>query len=139
MSLIHIDKDPNDKTLRQFGLIALCASCILAGLLYFVKGLALKWTLTIVAFGIVVFVVSLVSLKAVKLIYLSMIYLTFPIGLVVSFVIMAVFYYLILTPVGLVFKILNRDLMYRKLDRSAKSYWVPHKQPKNMKRYFQQF
>ena len=139
MSLIHIDRDPNDKTLCQFGVIALCAGFILAGLLYFVKGLALKWSLSIIVFGVVVFIVSLLSLKAVKLIYLCMMYLTLPIGVVVSFVIMAIFYYIILTPVGLFFKIFNRDLMYRKLDRKAKSYWVPHKQAKNMKRYFQQF
>jgi hypothetical protein len=35
-----------------------------------------------------------------------------------------VFFYLVLTPVGLLLRLLGKDPLHRKPDRSAASYWV---------------
>jgi hypothetical protein len=52
---------------------------------------------------------------------------------------MAVFYFLILTPVGLFFKLTGRDILARKFKADSATYWTPHKQNKDPQRYFHQF
>ena len=59
--------------------------------------------------------------------------------MVVSFVLLAVFYYLLITPVGLFFRLTGRDILQRKFDASAESYWHPRRPAGNIKRYFNQF
>jgi len=139
MSLIEVNWKPEPKDLRSFGRIALIASCLVAGLLYILKDLAIQWVFIIIAFGLLVFLSSLVSLGVTRLIYLVLTAITLPIGLVVSFIVLAVFYYLIITPVGLVFRLIGRDSMKRKFDSAAHSYWVAHRPSKSLERYFHQF
>jgi len=139
MSLIEIDWNPKSKQLQNFGKIALAATFIISFLLYLLKGVAIQWVLIICAFGIIIFIISLISLKLTKIIYLGMILLTMPIGWIVSFTVLALFYYLLLTPLGLFFRLIGRDPLYRKFDPAAKSYWMSRRSPKGLEQYFHQF
>jgi hypothetical protein len=139
MSLIEVNWKPEAKDLRSFGKIALVASCLVAGLLYVLKGLAIQWIFVIIALGILVFICSLISLGVTRLIYLTLTAITLPIGLVVSFIVLAVFFYLIITPVGLVFRLIGRDSMKRKFDSAINSYWAAHRPTQKLERYFHQF
>lgn len=49
------------------------------------------------------------------------------------------FYFLLLTPLGLLFRLIGRDPLCRKFDSDVKSYWLTHKSPKNLDSYFHQF
>jgi hypothetical protein len=64
---------------------------------------------------------------------------TLPIGLVVSFVMLGLFYFLLITPLGLVFRLLGRDPLHRRFDPKAETYWVEHQPADRPERYFQQF
>ena len=139
MSLIEIDWNPKNKQLQNFGKIALAASVIISLLLYLLKGVAIQWLLIVVAFGFLVFVISMISLKLTKMIYLGMILLTLPIGFVVSFILLAVFYFLLLTPLGFFFRLIGRDPLCRKFDTDVKSYWLSRHPPKGPEQYFHQF
>lgn len=139
MSLININWNPADKDLRNFGRIAIIASLLVAILLYAIKGLALKWCAIIVVLGFFIFLCSILSTNLTRWIYLGLTLITFPIGMVVSFVLLAVFYYLLITPVGLFFRLTGRDILQRKFDASAGSYWHPRRPAGNIKRYFNQF
>ncbi len=139
MSLIEIDWNPKNKQLQNFGKIALAATFIISFLLYLLKGVAIQWVLIICAFGFITFIISKISLKLTKMIYLGMILLTMPIGWVVSFILMAAFYYLLLTPLGLFFRLIGRDPLYRRFDPTAKSYWMSRRPPKGLEQYFHQF
>ena len=139
MPLIEINWNPSDKDLRNFGRVAILASILVATLLYTTKSLALGWCVLIVGIGFLFFVCSLLSMVATKWIYLSLTLITFPIGMAVSFVLLASFYYLLLTPIGLVFRLIGRDVLKRKIDISAKSYWQPRRHCDNIRRYFNQF
>jgi len=123
MSLIEIDWKPKSKQLQNFGKIALVMTVIISLLLYLLKGVAIKWLLIILT----------------KMIYLGMILLTMPIGWVVSFIVLAAFYYLLLAPLGLFFRLIGRDPLYRKFDSNAKSYWMNRRPPKGLEQYFHQF
>ena len=139
MQLIKLNLKPTDKDLRLFGLSALIASLLLAALLYLVKGLTVKWAIVIVAIGGAIFLCGIISLTLIRWIYLGLTMLTFPIGLVISFIVLAVFYYGLLTPLGLIFRLIGRDPLRRKFEKSAKSYWVAHRPCDNTERYFSQF
>jgi len=139
MSLVEINWQPSRKDLRNFGLIALIAAGLIAALLYVVKGLAVRWILPIAAFGPVVFLISRISLKLTRIIYLGLILITLPIGLLVSFIMLAGFYFLLITPLSLFFRLWGRDPLKRKFDFKAKSYWLTNRPPDRLERYFHQF
>lgn len=62
-----------------------------------------------------------------------------PIGMVVSRIALALVYYLVFTPVALVFKLIGRDALARRFDRNAKTYWEPYQPDRGPERYLRQF
>ena len=47
----------------------------------------------------------------------------FVLGWINTRLILGIFFYLILTPVGLIMRLFGRDPLHRKLDRKATTYW----------------
>ena len=139
MSLVEINWRPNHKELRNFGIIALVASIVLSLLLYLLKDIGIKWITIIIGIGFVIFLSSIISAKLTRLIYVGLILVTLPIGWIVSFILLAFFYFLLLTPLGLFFRLVGRDPLCRKFDSAADSYWIPRRPPDILDRYFHQF
>jgi len=139
MSLTEINWHPGRKELRNFGIAALIASTVIAILLYLLKDLGIQWALTIFAFGCVTFLSGVLCPGPTKVIYVGLTAVTMPIGLAVSFILLAIFYFLLLTPLGLLFRLMGRDPLCRKFDSAADSYWIARKPPDKLERYFRQF
>ena len=139
MSLVGINWNPDRKTLGVFRLASVIATLIIATTLFTVKGVPLKWCVVVAGAGVLIWLSGLVSLQLTRSIYVAMTVITLPIGFVVSFVLMAVFYYGLLTPVGLIFRLIGRDVLCRRFDPNATSYWVDHRKATDTKRYFQRF
>ena len=139
MSLMQVNWHPTDKEIRNFGIIAIIASTIIAVVFYIFKGLALKWAGGIGVIGFGIFLCCLTWPTAGKFIYLGLTLVTLPIGWVVSVILMASFYFLVITPLGLFFRLTGRDILCRKFDSNAKSYWLARKPADSMERYFRQF
>lgn len=139
MSLIEINWHPKRKELRNFAIIALIASLLIASLFYVLKGVRIQWAVIIVAAGLGIFLSSFVSLKLTRLLYLGLILVTFPIGWAISMILLTAFYFLLLTPLGLLFRLLGRDPLSRKFDPASKSYWLARRETDNLDRYFHQY
>ncbi len=139
MSLIEIEWHPTGRQLRVFGVSGLLASIAAAAVLLVVWGVVLFWALLVLAAGGAIFLCSLVSPRAARILYLGLTLIAMPIGLAVSFVLLSGFYFLLLTPLALVFRLMGRDSLHRRFDLTAESYWVPRKPSENMERYFHQF
>ncbi|MHC4069127.1 MAG: SxtJ family membrane protein [Planctomycetota bacterium] len=139
MSLMEIKWNQSRKELRNFGRIALLATAAISVILYVFKGVAIHWVSLIFAFGFAIFVISIVSTEQARTIYLSLTLLVFPIGYVVSFIVQAIFYFLLITPLALVFRLIGRDSLRRKSDLAAKSYWIPKRPVESISRYLRQF
>jgi len=146
-SLAHIDWKPDRSVLRNFGLIALVAFGVFGALarwhVYPFAGLSapagaytaiVLWLLAAYC-GFFAFAAP----AAVKPIYLVLTVVTYPIGFVLSYVVMAAMYYAVITPVGLIFKIIGRDPMRRSFDPAAPTYWIRRRPPAGARRYFRQF
>ena len=71
--------------------------------------------------------------------YVGLTVLTYPIGYVVSHVVMGLVFFGMLTPLALIFRLIGRDVLHRSFDESSKSYWVDSKPVKDPRRYFRQF
>jgi hypothetical protein len=139
MSLVEINWQPNRKELRNFGVIALIASVMISLLLCWLRGLGIQWIIIICSIGFIIFLSSIISAGLTRIIYVGLILITLPIGWMVSFILLAIFYFLILMPIGLVFRVMGRDLLCRKFDSTADSYWLPRRSPDGNERYFHQF
>ena len=75
-----------------------------------------------------------------RLVFLGMSYAAWPIGFVVSHVVLAMVYYLVMTPIGLAMRVFGYDPMTRRGDLAKKSYWVERDSgTRGPDSYFRQF
>lgn len=138
MSLIRIDHHPSRRQLAVFGVIW----AVFFGV---VGWIVLRRTGSLPATGAIWTMAAAVPLvgaavpELLRIVYLGMAYATFPIGFVLSHVIVALVYYLVLVPTGLLMRLFGYDPMYRRFDREAETYWIARKPDEDVKRYFRQF
>ena len=58
-------------------------------------------------------------------------------GAIIAPIIMAIIFFLVVTPIGLLMKIMGKDLLKKNYDKAAKSYWIKRNQDiGTMKRQF---
>ena len=145
--MIEIDWRPDDRTLRQFGVIALCGFSFLAALAWwelFVFSFGLGEARPIVAGTFAAFagfsaLFSLVAPRANLPIYLGLTVLSYPIGFVLSYLIMGFLFFVMITPVGLFFRLTGYDPLQRRFDRDATTYWTDPRPRRGKESFFRQF
>jgi hypothetical protein len=145
--LVEIKFHPNERTLRQFGWIALGGFGLLALFawnewLVFRHGLGTARepvALALVALGGVSALFSLVFPKANAPLYVGLSLAAFPIGFVLSYVIIATLFYLVIAPVGFAMRLFGFDPMQRRMLPGAATYWVDARPARAKADYFKQF
>ena len=145
--LVELDLKPDDKTLRQFGWIALVGFGALAAMAWFevlIFGFGLgaarqAVTLGFAALAVISLLQSLIFPRANWPIYVVLTLLAFPIGFVVSYIIMGTLFYLLITPIGLAMRLFGRDPMMRGFEPDRESYWVESRRDRGKESYFRQF
>ena len=137
MSIIRINRDPTRPELFVFGLIWLLFFGVVAAVVWG-RGGARLVALGMGAAAVIVPLLGMLSPRFLRIVYLGMAYAAFPIGFVVSHLLLAVVYYLVLTPTGLLMRAFGYDPMSRRFDPGAPSYWVSRKGPPSADRYFRQ-
>jgi hypothetical protein len=129
---------PSDRTLRQF-----------AGLwIVFFGGLAC-WhglfrgheiaSIVLAILAITFGPLGLVKPRALKPIFVAWMVVAFPIGWVVSHVLLGCLYYGVFTPVGFFFRLAGRDPLELKRPAGKSTYWVTKPAATDVRRYFKQF
>ena len=139
MSVVQINKNPTRRELNQFGFIWLGFLAFFGLIAFFKFGnpQVARW-LWVAA--LVVPIVGWLVPAFMRLVFLGMSYLAWPIGFVVSHVVLAVVYYLVLTPIGLLTRLFGYDSMEKRFDSEAESYWIERSaEAADPKRYFRQF
>jgi hypothetical protein len=135
--MIEINKNPSQRELRQFAGIWFPLFCVMIGLLVFRRshgaGIAV-WSI-----GAAVALVGLAAPLVIKPLFVGMMYASFPIGWVMTHVLLGILYYGLITPVGVVMRLAGRDTMTRKFDRAASTYWIPREAAADKERYFRQY
>jgi len=116
------------KGLRQFGLM-------LGGILALIFGFVLPWSwgwesspnLLWIGAGAVVIVWALLAPDSMRGLYNNWMRVAMAIGHVINTIILAIVFYLVITPMGLVMRLMGKDPMRRVLDKDATSYRVVSK------------
>lgn len=139
MAVIRIDDNPSDRMLRQFAGIWFPLFWAAIGTFVYLGTRSIPLAAGLAAVGIVVGAIGFVRVAFIRPVFLLWMYAAFPIGWVVSHVVLAAIFYLLLTPIGLLMKLVGYDPLQRRIDRTAPSYWVPVQQPADKTAYFRQF
>ena len=145
--MIDLNLRPNRSTLRTFGFVALGAFGLLGMLVLWKRslvGIPLGTSAPDVAYvvwglGAISALFSLTAPALNRYLYVGLTLLAFPIGFVMSHLLLGIVWYLVITPAGLVMRLLGRDPLQRKFDPQAPTYWVDHVEPKSVEEYFRQY
>ena len=129
---------PTARALRQFAGAWLIFFLAVGGYRYCVRGQHAVG----IAVGVMAVVVGGIGLlrpAAVRWPFVGATVLAFPIGWVVSQIMLAVMFYGIITPLALLFRLQGRDLLSRKPAPNRASFWAPKHTPEDMGAYFRQY
>lgn len=89
--------------------------------------------------GVVLSLVVWADPASARRIYVGWMLAAQPIGWTISHIVLALVFYVVITPIGLVMRALGRDPMQRRFDRQATTYWQPRRPVTDVKQYFRQF
>jgi len=145
--MVEIDFNPDERTLRQFGWIALGGFGLLALLawkewLIFAFGLGEARPAvagTLLALGALAAFLGLVFPRANRPLFVGLALLAFPIGFVLSYVILSFLFFVIIAPIGALMRLLGHDPMHRHLEPELETYWAKAPPAPPRSRYFRQF
>jgi Saxitoxin biosynthesis operon protein SxtJ len=140
--------NPDRRGLRSFGIacvVAFGGLGIWAVLRHSVFGLSLSEPVAVrVATGLMAIaatsgVLALTAPSALRPLYRALTAASLPIGWVVSHVAIAILYFGVVTPVGLLFRLIGRDPLNRGRDPARRTYWEPRVAAGDVRRYYRQF
>jgi Saxitoxin biosynthesis operon protein SxtJ len=129
---------PSSRVLRQFAGLWLAFFGGIAAWQGIMRGrIGLAVALAVLA--VVVGGLGLIRPALVRPIFVGWMVLAFPIGWVVSLVLLGLVYYGLFLPIGLAFRIAGRDALRLRPGSGATTYWTPRTAPADVRRYFRQF
>ncbi len=126
------------RELRHFGLLV-GGVLTLLGLWFWWRGKA-RYP-CFLAPGILLMILGAVFPRALRSVYIGWMALALALGWIGSNVLLTLFFYFIVTPIGLVARLTGTDFLHRRFDSRAKSYWVMRDRAasKQKRNYEQQF
>tara|TARA_B100000029_G_scaffold419238_2_gene424671 strand:- start:5337 stop:5744 length:408 start_codon:yes stop_codon:yes gene_type:complete len=135
--MITIEWNPTHRFLRQFSALFVVFFAAIGAFRYFQKDdldtAKVLWMITPLG------LVGLAFPAFMRYVYVTWMALFFPLGWTVSMVILTSIYYLVVSPIGLMMRLLGHDPCGRRPDPEANSYWKPRKTVTDAGRYFRQF
>ena len=138
MSLIQINRDPSRGQLAVFGIIWLTFFGLIGGIVLIrsesFPAAGLLW-----AVAVLMPVIGWIVPAFMRMLYISMACVGYPIGFVLSHLVLAVLYYVVLTSTGWLLRLFRCDPMSRRFQAGAETYWLRRERGIERNRYFRQF
>jgi hypothetical protein len=139
MALLELKRDPTAREVRQFARVWLPAFCALLA-----TWAVLRWQAWPTASALLAVAIAGIAIEAVRpgwmrALFLGWMWAAFPIGWLVSHLLMGAIYYLVITPIGLIMRAAGRDPLARRFEPDAETYWTRRDPPAEASRYFRQF
>ena len=135
MKLIEINWGPSKRQLRQFGVI----SFFLSPLFGWMWNISSSGLAIMTCIGALIAVLSFAWPPAIKPIFIGLMLVAAPIGMVVGELAMLLIFLGIFLPISLVFRLMGRDALRLKIDKNAASYWQPKSEPKQVSSYYRRY
>ena len=135
MAVFRINTEPNNRQLRQFGLLCIV---LLPAITWFWGGSSS----TIGAAALIgagLGSLGILAPKALKPVFVGLVLISFPVGLIIGELILLMIFVGVFLPMALLFRIIGRDVLHRRMAAESETFWVPRSAPSNVRRYFQQY
>jgi Saxitoxin biosynthesis operon protein SxtJ len=148
IALIKVEWSPDRRQLRTFGAIGAVACALLAGVTLWrgaifgvslAPATAVRVTSVLLALSLGIGVLAFVSPRVLRPLYIVLTAISLPIGFVVSYAVLAILFYLIITPFAFAFRLMGRDPLNRRIDKTATSYWVRRMPVQDIEQYYHQY
>jgi hypothetical protein len=124
VALFELNRSPSTRELRWFAGLWFPAMCALAGASVWRRFHAPQAAISIWTIAALLAIAGLCAPRVIRPIYTGLIRITFPVGWVLSHVLLFSVYFVVITPLGVLVRRFH-DPMARQFDRPAKSYWMP--------------
>lgn len=134
MNLVEITRHPTNRQLQQFGVICLLMLPFV-GWLWSGSQSLLIW---LAGIGSVIAVLSFLYPGAIKPLFVSLMLITAPIGMLIGEIAMFLIYSIVFLPIGLCFRIVSRDRLRLQQDPESATYWQRKQRPKSVASYYRQ-
>ena len=138
--MLTLDRNPSRGILRLFAGVWLPLTLGLAGYM------AWRHNAPTVAWGVwiaaaVLSAAGLIMPPLIRPVYIGLMVAFMPLGWVMSYTLASVFYFVVITPIGLLLRLFGYDPLERKIRPDAETYWSPAaaKSPRKKEEYFKQF
>ena len=139
MALIDVNWKPGARDLRVFSILFLLFAAGFGTLFYLTGKFGLPVSQGLWIAAAVVGIAGLAWPRLVLPVYIVMMAIALPVGMVVSTVLMTAIYFLLLTPIGWLLRLFGHDAMRRKVDAGLASYWIERPARIEPRRYFKQY
>ena len=127
----------SNRTLRQFAVLWMWFFSALACYKWFSSTNSVL-VLLFVGLSVLLGPLGLVRPQAIRFAFVGLVTVTYPLGWVVSNLLFALVFYGIFTPIGLVFKLIGRDVLSRRYRRAETTCWRKDPTPSDVRSYFHQ-
>lgn len=116
------DKEARRKVLRDFGLVMTLALSVIGGILLWGGSPSCLYLFTPASFFLICAIFAPDVLEPLERVWMKF---ADKLNVVVTAILMTLTFYLMITPIGLIMRLLGKDLLSLKLDPEKDSYWVP--------------
>jgi hypothetical protein len=133
----RLDWDPSPRKLRQFAAVAVVFLVAMATAAH-LRGRGEVAQALPLGLGAIVGLLALVRPTALRLVYVLLSLAVFPIGFVMSHLILLVVFYGVITPLGVLSRLARSDLLNLRSDPTARSFWRERRRPRDKASYLRQ-
>ena len=138
MSLIKLNTNPPLAQLKSFGRVWTPLFAIIIGFNVLFNGY-FEAAVTIQIIAVVIVLVGWLRPEMLKFPFVAAMVVTYPIGIIVGWLLLRTIYFGCLCPIGLMLKVFKKDLLQQRWDVDAESYWTERREVAGIQQYFRQF
>ena len=147
MAIVDINWNPTRKELRWFaglliifcGIVAWMVDKSSQSVASTLPQTIPPFAIAIAVAGAVIGITGLTRPDWVRYVYVAWMVAVSPIAFVVSNLIVAIVFYLVVAPIGFAMKLVRRDTLHLEFHNETNSYWQEKQMPKEPRRYFRQY
>ena len=137
MTVGTMDRGPSERELRWFGVLVFVVFAAVGGVVLWrlesSRAAQVLWSVG-GAFALIYYA----SRPLLRPLHASWMRLTSPLAWAVSHLVLAVIYFGIITPIGVVMRLFGRDKLERRFEPATDSYWIARESGEDTARYLRQ-
>jgi uncharacterized membrane protein len=122
------------KDLRKFGITMAVILGILTGITLYTGSWAFPYLL-VLAVGFLL--VGIIKPTFLKKIYLGWMTIAITIGFFVTRIILSLLFYVVFTIVGIIARLVNKDMLDQEYEANAGTYWKKHEKPQDPRKHLE--